>query len=161
MDTTSTDPVETTAQSEDVVTASPTTRIVVATIYTTLSGNGVVSSYVTSSTTVETPTGTAASQASGGSNDGGSGLSTSTRNTIIGVVVGVGGALLFGGLAIVAWRLKRKRVNPIDEDDLMRRDGSPLAAGREMHAASPEASPFKATLDQYHKPPGVNTSSNF
>lgn len=82
--------------------------------------------------------------------------------TIIGVVVGIGGALLFGGLAIVAWRLKRKNKNPVDEDDLMRREGSPLAAGREMHTTTPEQSPFKTTLDQYHKPPGVvSASSNF
>jgi len=67
-----------------------------------------------------------------------------------------------GGLGIVFWRLRRKRTNPIDEDDLMRREGSPLAAGREMHSASPEASPFQTTLDQYHKPSGpVNASSNF
>lgn len=138
--------------------------MIITTRYTTLTSNGAAftSAIVTSSTTVETPT-TSAGQASGGSNSGGSGsITPATRNTIIGVVVGVGGALLFGGLAIVAWRLKRKNKNPVDEDDLMRRGGSPLAAGREMHAANPEQSPFKTTLDQYHKPPGVvNASSNF
>lgn len=149
-----------------MTTLSPTTRRLVTTIYSTLTngGNtGQVSTILSTSTTVETPTVPASS---GGQNQGqnneSEGLKPATRNTIIGAVLGVGGALLVGGLVIFAWRLKKRRVNPVDEDDLMRRDGSPLAAGRDKRTASPEESPFKATLDQYHKPPGtVNTSSNF
>jgi len=98
------------------------------------------------------------------SNDNGSSsLKPAQRNIVVGVVVGVGGAILLGGLGVVFWRLRRKRGNPVDEDDLMRRDGSPLAESRrEMHSTTPDASPFQATLNQYHQPPGpVNASSNF
>lgn len=147
-------------------TPSPTTRRLVTTIYSTRTngGNtGQVTTIRSTSTTVETPTVPASSGGQNqGQNNGSEGLKPATRNTIIGAVLGVGGALLVGGLVIFAWRLRKRRVNPVDEDDLMRRDGSPLAAGRDKRTASPEESPFKATLDQYHKPPGaVNTSSNF
>ena len=149
-----------------MTTLSPTTRRQVTTIYSTITsgGNtGQVSAILSTSTTVETPTVPASSGGQNqGQNNGSEGLKPATRNTIIGAVLGVGGALLVGGLVIFAWRLKKRRVNPVDEDDLMRRDGSSLAAGRDKRTASPEESPFKATLDQYHKPPGtVNASSNF
>jgi hypothetical protein len=133
---------------------------VVTTIHSTITSGkvaGQVSTILFTSTTVETPVvpvATSPGQAKSGGNK------PVTRNTIVGAVVGVGGALLVGGLVIFAWRLRKRRVNPVDEDDLMRRDGSPLAVG--MRKTSPETSPFKATLDQYHKPPGaVNASSNF
>ncbi|KAL7273977.1 hypothetical protein RUND412_003138 [Rhizina undulata] len=158
-----TTPAPTTTEAAQT-TLAPVTSKRVTTIILTISGS--VTQSVSTSTSIETPTaavtssgipGTAGSSDSSSSS---SGLSTGQRNTIIGVVVGVGGAILFGGLGIVAWRLKKRKTNPVDEDDLMRRDGSPLAAGRET--SSPEVSPFKSTLDQYHKPPGtVNASSNF
>jgi len=160
------DPTSDSDRGTPMTTLSPTTRRLVTTIYSTLTngGNtGQVSTIRSTSTTVETPTVPASSGGQNqGQNNGSEGLKPTTRNTIIGAVLGVGGALLVGGLVIFAWRLKKRRVNPVDEDDLMRRDGSPLAAGRDKRTASPEESPFKATLDQYHKPPGtVNTSSNF
>ncbi|KAG0125746.1 hypothetical protein HOY82DRAFT_616134 [Tuber indicum] len=155
-----------TSDPESMTTLSPTTRRSVITIFSTVTSGtntGQVSSYEITSTTVETPIVQASSGGQNqGPNSGSESLKPATRNTIIGAVVGVGGALLVGGLVIFAWRLKRRRVNPVDEDDLMRRDGSPLAAGRDMRTTSPEESPFKSTLDQYHKPPGtVNASSNF
>ncbi|PGH30296.1 hypothetical protein GX50_06923 [[Emmonsia] crescens] len=100
----------------------------------------------------------------GGGSNGSSGLSDSSKKTIIGVVVGVGGAVILGGLALVAWRLRRKRnargLN--DDDDLM---NAGTAVGSSSHETSTMGttthSPFKATLDQYHHPGGVNPSSNF
>lgn len=85
---------------------------------------------------------------------------TAQRNRIIiGVCVGVGGAILMGAVIVLLLKLKRNKANPIDEDDLMRRDGSPLAdAGRKEGT---ESSPFQATLDQYHRPGPVNAASNF
>jgi hypothetical protein len=160
-------PADSVSSTTQMMSSSTTTRRVVTTVFSTITSGrdvGRVSTIVSTSTAIETPlvpvnpTGSAQ-----GNSSSGEGIKTSTRNTIIGVVVGVGGALLIGGLAIFAWRLKKRRgTNPVDEDDLMRREGSPLAGGREMRTASPEESPFKATLDQYHKPPGtVNASSNF
>ncbi|EEP82633.1 predicted protein [Uncinocarpus reesii 1704] len=89
---------------------------------------------------------------------GSSGLSESNRNIIIGVVVGVGGAIILGGLAVVIYRLRRKRnarTEP-DEDDL-----TGTALGSHSHEASMTNSPFKTTLDQYHNPGPVNPASNF
>ncbi|PGH19333.1 hypothetical protein AJ80_03973 [Polytolypa hystricis UAMH7299] len=97
----------------------------------------------------------------GGSPGNSSGLSTSDRNIIIGVVVGVGGAIILGGIAFVAWRLRRKRAarGPSDEDDLM---NAGTAVGSSTHETSTtNPSPFKSTLDQYHNPGPVNQSSNF
>ena len=73
---------------------------------------------------------------------------------------GVGGAILLGGLALVAWRMRsRKRRAVEDDDDLM---GSvPGSAGQEKGTGVGD-SPFRSTLDQYHAPTGpVNASSNF
>ena len=89
-----------------------------------------------------------------------SGLSTQTRNIIIGVVVGVGGAIILGGLAVVYYRLRRKRNarGPGDDDDLMH---AGTAVGSHSHENSNASSPFKSTLDQYHNPGPVNPASNF
>jgi hypothetical protein len=115
------------------------------------------------STTVDVYTPTAGLSTSGDEGSSPSGITKTQKNVVIGVVVGVGGAILLGGLIIVFWRLKKAKKNPVDEDDLMRRGGSPLAeSGRDMHSASTDTSPFQATLDQYRRPPGqVNASSNF
>ena len=106
---------------------------------------------------------------SGSGSGSGGGLSSATKNTIIGVVVGLGGAVILGGLGLVLLRLRRKKKaarEAVDADDLMRRDGSPLAESRRdmlraSSASDAAASPFQATLDQYHKPVQVNTASNF
>jgi len=96
----------------------------------------------------------------GGNSSGSSGLEASQKRIIIGVVVGVGGAALIGGLALVAWRIWGKKSDPADEDDLMSSQAS--SSGREMSSGVGGSSPFKSTLDQYHTPAGpVNAASNF
>jgi len=93
----------------------------------------------------------------------GSGLSTEKKGVIGGVVGGVGGALLLGGLAVVAWRIwgRKKRISE-DDDDLTFSTGSALG---DKSSASPPASastPFKSSLDQYHNPGGrPNAAANF
>lgn len=104
-----------------------------------------------------------------GSGGSGGGLPTTTKNTIIGVVVGLGCAVILSGLGLVLLRVRRKKKaarDAVDADDLMRRDGSPLAESRrDMLPASATSdaasSPFQTTLDQYHKPVQVNAASNF
>lgn len=131
------------------------TSIVIMTV-TNTAPDGQKFTSIATSTSVSTSVGMVTSTPDKSGSDGGGGLSKSQKNIVIGVVVGVGGAIILGGMAIVLWRLKKKRTNPVDEDDLMRRDGSPLAAG------DATSSPFQTTLDQYHKPTGpVNASSNF
>ncbi|KAK1145568.1 hypothetical protein N8T08_004126 [Aspergillus melleus] len=93
-----------------------------------------------------------------------SGLSKGQKNIIIGVVVGVGGAILIGALGVVAWRIRARKQNARDNDeaaDLM--SGTAVGAGAREKAPSPGAggTPFKSTLDQYHNPGPVNAASNF
>ncbi|GAB1194656.1 hypothetical protein APSETT444_003902 [Aspergillus pseudonomiae] len=93
-----------------------------------------------------------------------SGLSSNQKKTIIGVVVGVGGAILIGALGVVAWRIHARKRNGHDNDeatDLM--SGTAVGSGVREKAPSPGAAgtPFKSTLDQYHNPGPVNAASNF
>lgn len=78
------------------------------------------------------------------------------------MVVGVGGAILVGGLALVIWRINKKRNAQYgdDDDDLM--SGTAVGSGPREKAPSPGmgGTPFKSTLDQYHTGP-VNAASNF
>lgn len=71
------------------------------------------------------------------------------------MVVGVGGAILIGALAFVAWRIWGKKKN--DDDD----DYYDPNENKEITGGSTADTPFRSTLDQYHNPGPVNTSSNF
>ena len=76
-------------------------------------------------------------------------------------MVGVGGAIVLGGLALVAWRVwGRRKTTTDDDDDLI---GTGLGSGaHEKTSTATDNSPFRSTLDQYHNPTGtVNTASNF
>jgi len=109
---------------------------------------------VSSTTGFATATLAPALQNGGGS---GSNLSSSSKSIIGGVVGGIGGAVLIGGLAVVAWRLwgKKKRQQLPQDDFLDSRDDS---INREKRASQG----FRSNLEQYHNPNGpVNTASNF
>ena len=85
-------------------------------------------------------------------------MTQGTKNIIIGVAVGVGGALILGGLLFVAWRIWGRKGNSTDESAGLMHSGRP---GHEKNS-SVDNSPFKSTLDQYHNPAGrVNQSANF
>jgi hypothetical protein len=77
--------------------------------------------------------------------------------------VGVGGAIVLGAIAVVVWRISKKRNgnNADDDDDLM--SGTAVGSGRSEMTSSPgtTGTPFKSTLDQYHNPGPVNAASNF
>lgn len=94
-------------------------------------------------------------------NSSSSGLKPSEKRVIIGTVVGIGGAILLGGIAVVVWRIWGKRRHVADDDrDLM--DSAPGSSGREKRSSISGNNPFQSTLDQYHNPAGpVNTASNF
>jgi hypothetical protein len=152
-----------TSVQSDQSTASP----VVVTTIQTISGSVVQQTY----TTTPSPTATGATGAtgapslsSGDSGSSSSGLNTGAKNTIIGVVVGVGGAILLLGIGAVAWRIWGRKKSPRDndEDDLMSA-GTAVGSGSREKAPSPGAAgtPFKSTLDQYHSPGPVNAASNF
>lgn len=97
--------------------------------------------------------------------DGDSGLSSDQKKIIIGVVVGVGGAILIGAIAVVAWRIHARKAKANDNDeaaDLM--SGTAVGSAAREKAPSPGGpggTPFRSTLDQYHNPGPINTASNF
>jgi uncharacterized membrane protein YebE (DUF533 family) len=124
------------------------------------SDGSVYSSVVTTSFTSSSTTGYATATisptlASGGGS--GNNLSTSSKNIIGGVVGGVGGAILIGGIALVAWKLwgKKKRQSLPQDDYLDSQDDS---IRREKRTSE---QPFRNNLDQYHSTAPVNTASNF
>jgi hypothetical protein len=90
-------------------------------------------------------------------------MSTQTRNTVIGVVVGIGGAVVLAGIAFLAVRLYRKK-QPEEGDGLMEYNNGYAAAEKSDVASSASQSgrsPFQSTLESYHAPTQVNTASNF
>ncbi|KAG5918672.1 hypothetical protein E4U61_001579 [Claviceps capensis] len=93
------------------------------------------------------------------------GMTTKTRNTVIGVVVGVGGSIVLGALALVAWRIWGRRRRGEEHDVLMDYDLSTSGAAekseRGSSAGGPQRTPFQSTLENYHQPTQANPSSNF
>jgi hypothetical protein len=89
-----------------------------------------------------------------------SGMSTQTRNTVIGVVVGVGGAIILGGLALVAWRIWGRKRHQEENDGLMDY-GSAIESKPESGGSMAGRTPFQSTLESYHAPTQVNTAANF
>lgn len=98
-----------------------------------------------------------------------SGMPPKTRNTIIGVVVGIGGAILLGAVGMVAYRIWGRRRHSEENDGLMSYDMGSSAGGYEKHEPShsltgsgSQRTPFQSTLENYHQPASnVNASSNF
>ncbi|RMZ76569.1 hypothetical protein DV737_g4739, partial [Chaetothyriales sp. CBS 132003] len=86
------------------------------TVYTTTSDGSTFVATRTSSTVVPTTTEVDPTTLSNKSGSGSSGLSSTAKATIGGVVGGVGGALLLAGLAYTAWRVWGKKKNLHDDD---------------------------------------------
>ncbi|CAL3972179.1 unnamed protein product, partial [Diplocarpon coronariae] len=149
------------ARPTNIPRPTATTAVLVSTIVTTISGS-VFSSVASSTITTDLPTGTAALNSDGSAKS--SGMSSKTRNTIIGVVVGIGGAIILAGLAIVAFRIWGRKKKNDESDGLMefgdhprheKTGGGPVPGG---------TNPFQSTLENYHNPArngNVNASSNF
>ncbi|KAL9042190.1 MAG: hypothetical protein Q9180_000770 [Flavoplaca navasiana] len=133
----------------------------------TVSGSSTRTSVSTGSTVVPVSTSSVTSTGNPTTNEENesgstkSGLDPSQKRIVIGVVVGIGGAILLGGIAIVAWRIWGRKGRTTDDDnDLM--DSHPGSSGHEKHSSVSGQSPFRSTLDQYHNQTGpVNTASNF
>ncbi|KAL2868232.1 putative cell wall protein [Aspergillus lucknowensis] len=157
--TTSTpEPTHTSTNTDDEDT--PTTTVTTITTTQTVDGTPVPTTF----TSTNDPSGATESPGlSGSSEDSDSGLDSDQKKIIIGVVVGVGGAILIGAIGVVAWRIRARRRNAQDEDvtDLM--SGTAVGSGVREKAPSPGAggTPFRSTLDQYHNPGPVNAASNF
>ncbi|KKZ65376.1 hypothetical protein EMCG_08795 [[Emmonsia] crescens] len=154
-------PGPTTASPTKTKTPPPQSSVIIITNTITVGGSVIEQTSASTIAPGQTPAPGLGKE--GGGSNGSSGLSDSSKKTIIGVVVGVGGAVILGGLAFVAWRLRRKRnargLN--DDDDLMNAGTAVGSSSHETSTMGNTPSPFKATLDQYHHPGGVNPSSNF
>ncbi|KAL6878103.1 hypothetical protein HDV57DRAFT_499968 [Trichoderma longibrachiatum] len=116
-----------------------------------------------SKTTQTTTTKTTHTAALNAENQKPTGMSTKTRNTIIGVVVGVGGAAILGALILVAFRVWGRKKHAEEADGLMAYN-SDLVAGAEKSprgssSGAGQRNPFQSTLENYHQP--VNASANF
>ncbi|THX50440.1 hypothetical protein D6D06_07969 [Aureobasidium pullulans] len=130
------------------------------TVVTVIGGSSVTTAIPTERV-VSSTTGYATATVSPQLNDGGSsgssggGLSTSSKKIIGGVVGGIGGAILLGGLALVAWRMwgRRRAKGPrMDDDDIM--------GPRPHDALMTEKN--EPPLARYHNGGGqINTASNF
>ncbi|KAL8701003.1 MAG: hypothetical protein Q9201_005144 [Fulgogasparrea decipioides] len=160
----STDASKASTQSPSVSASSQTQKYFVTTVFT-ISGSSTRTNVLTTSGLVLVSASTTSnSKPSLDASDSGSsktGLDSSQKRIIIGVVVGIGGAILLGGIAVVAWRVWGRKARSTDDDnDLM--DSHPGSSGREKRSSVSGHSPFRSTLDQYHHQPGpVNTASNF
>ncbi|CRG85919.1 hypothetical protein PISL3812_02922 [Talaromyces islandicus] len=158
------------ATSTEPPTTSSTSSVPPETTTSSLPAGGVTTEVLTSTAQPDTPSSTSSAAPSAsttpGLNDSGSsassGLSVGTRNTIIGVVVGVGGAILIAGIAFAIWRIwgRNRHESDNDEDDLMSA-GTAVGSNSREKAPSPSGTPFRSTLDQYHNPGPVNAASNF
>ncbi|KAI9671783.1 MAG: hypothetical protein M1831_003311 [Alyxoria varia] len=103
-----------------------------------------------------------------GDGEGSSNLSDNSKKVIGGVVGGIGGAIVLGALAFVAWRIwGRKKPTP-EEDDLM--SDQQYATGQasltqEKRASRDGSTTLSDGLERYRDPAhpshNVNTSSNF
>lgn len=128
----------------------------------TISGTPQATVVLSTSTPAATATSTSPSL-NGNNSSSSSGVSASDKKIIIGVVVGVGGAILLGVLGVVFWRIQKKRNEGYndEDDDLM--GGTAVGSGPREKVPSPAqgGTPFKNTLDQYHNPGPVNAASNF
>ena len=106
-------------------------------------------------------TSTAGLADNGKKNSSGSGLSTQSRNTIIGVVVGVGGTIILGGLAFVAFRVWDRKKMQEENDGLMDYGSTGTAEKADTVGSQSGRTPFQSTLESYHAPGQVNQAANF
>lgn len=99
---------------------------------------------------------------SGDGSNGSSGLSSSSKKVIGGVVGGVGGAIILGGIGLVIWRVwGRKRAAP--EDDNLMGGGNSAMLTKEERISHGGSTSISDGLERYRDPAqhNVNTASNF
>ncbi|KAG9233727.1 hypothetical protein BJ875DRAFT_35224 [Amylocarpus encephaloides] len=152
----------------DIATITPTVDIVTQVLtvsgstFTSLSSSTDTAGYNSATSAAAAASSSAASLAQNDSKDDG-GMSDKTRNTIIGVVVGVGGAAIFAGLFLVAWRIWGRKKKTDENDGLMGFGGASETKPALGSGSTATATPFQSTLETYHNPArgNVNASSNF
>lgn len=168
------DEASTTAEDNEVTETATLVTSTFIDVVTRTNSDGSRETMTTTTKTTSTP------DLNSSDSNNSSSMSTKTRNTVIGVVVGVGGAIVLGGLALVAWRIWGRKKHNEEADGLMdygerasRHNNSDSIdssyAGAEKvvpgtvgsSGSGPQRSPFQQTLENYHQPTPVNASSNF
>lgn len=153
------EPTPTSENNNNQPTNDPASSTVVEVVTSSTSDGGTEGSASTTPTAESTP-GLNTDKSSSTS-----GLSPKTRNTVIGVVVGIGGAIVLGALGVVAWRIWGRKKHSEESDGLM--DYNMGTGGLEKQeptgslTTSNQRTPFQSTLENYHQPNQVNASSNF
>lgn len=134
-------------------TTSTRTKVV-----TTTNAEGKPTSFTTEDAVISTPG--LSDDENGGGDEG---MSKETRNIVIGVVVGVGGAIVIGALAFVIFRIRNRKRAAEGPDHYATME--PMDKPDSSHAATGSVggarNPFQSTLETYHAPTHVNASSNF
>ncbi|KAI1077866.1 hypothetical protein F5B20DRAFT_550606 [Whalleya microplaca] len=150
--------------SSDVTSESPSTtpQSVTSTtvvFFTTTDSNG-QQTVASSSSQVVMPAPTQDSAESSNS-----GPSKQAKNVIIGVCVGVGGAIVLGVAGLLFWRLRSKKRNHEENEELVSYGdgfaGPGTAEKSDAGTTNPSRSPFQSTLESYHAPTQTNAASNF
>ncbi|KAK0669590.1 hypothetical protein QBC41DRAFT_107093 [Cercophora samala] len=141
-------------ESEEPVTHVQTITRTIVTTNPAGQETTVIDEVVTTSTSTPLPNG------GNGTNNSGTGMTPQMRNTVIGVVVGVGGAIVLAGLGFVAWRIWGKKKQQEEQDTLMD-DYSAVGEKPDTIGSTSTRTPFQSTLESYHAPTQVNTASNF
>jgi Mid2 like cell wall stress sensor len=91
----------------------------------------------------------------------GGGLSNDSKKIVIGVIVGVGGAALLAGIAVVLWRHnKREKDNSPDNTNLTYFGDDP-AEGYGGAPTEGVVGEKTAQGTEFHRAPVVNAASNF
>jgi hypothetical protein len=91
-----------------------------------------------------------------GSSSSSSGLSTSSKKIIGGVVGGIGGAIFLGALALVAWRIWGRKRQSTDDDDFLG------AATARKDSDTAHVADDESHADRYTSPAGrPNAAANF
>jgi hypothetical protein len=89
-------------------------------------------------------------------------MSPQTRNIVIGVVVGVGGAIILAALGLLAWRIWGRKKPVDDSDDLIGYGGEGKSeVGSSAGGTANSRTPFQSTLESYHAPTQANPAANF
>lgn len=158
----STVPPKTSSTTTPETTSKPSSSVPMSTIthvVTRTNDDGSKSTFVSETTAAPT----AGLQDDSGKKSS-SGMSTSTRNIVIGVVVGVGGAIVLGGIGLVAWRIWGRKKSQNEDADMDFDTGTgyqPMEKPDTPNPGPSGRSPFQSTLESYHAPTQVNTASNF
>ncbi|KAI1433559.1 hypothetical protein GGR50DRAFT_668180 [Xylaria sp. CBS 124048] len=150
----------TTGKSTPTTTPKPITKTQTI-LHTLTDSQGQTTVQSSESVVVSTP----GFSGSEGSKSGSGGISAATRSTIIGVTVGVGGAIILAAAGILYWRLHNKRRNQEENEELITYGagfGGPGTAEKvEPTIPAHARSPFQSTLETYHAPTQANAASNF